>query len=298
MSIEKSRSGEKTNVVPKAAESRTVPLSPARTPEQSRQQEANNARTEQEQKDADRLLDTALGELEKRENKTNPDIRKDMQQAKKAANWEDGFQSFGEAIGKIFERLSLMLGEVFEKFSKDKNTPKNWFDRPSFTREERYSRAKENLKNRYTGVRLEFLGKHITAQEFINAAQKVGYRNGRPQPYKWGGDGADGRGIDCSGLMIAALQETGAVKGDATARDLYSTSQKKDITAGEVGDCIFWKGGSSGIKHVAIITKVLPGSPPRYETIESSSRLNGVGSDIITVNPRKYAIGRLPCVRA
>ncbi len=94
--------------------------------------------------------------------------------------------------------------------------------------------------------------------------------------YEWGGEGDVEGGVDCSGLIMAALEEQlGLARGDATAE-----SMRQHLTAGikkgaenprdaKVGDLLFFvpRGGSEAT-HVAVIAETF--GDGRVRVIQSS----------------------------
>jgi hypothetical protein len=84
-------------------------------------------------------------------------------------------------------------------------------------------------------------------------------RGYRKCSYEWGGRGKNGKGIDCSGLIVEALCDLDCAKGDTTAQILYDHFVKSKDNPSQVayGDFVFWH-ESKGVTHVAVVNKVLP----------------------------------------
>lgn len=69
-------------------------------------------------------------------------------------------------------------------------------------------------------------------------------------PYVFGGD--DFSGVDCSGLVILALQSVGVFpyKQDATAQGLFERYQKYQTGIAEFGTLLFYGKSTAEITHV------------------------------------------------
>ena len=93
-------------------------------------------------------------------------------------------------------------------------------------------------------------------------------------PYVWGGTSLTG-GADCSGFVLSVLSEFG-YSLPRVAVDQYNASTKKDISALEPGDLVFY---GSGITHVALYI----GDGQIVHA--ANSRLGIIVSDITWMNP-------------
>ena len=106
-------------------------------------------------------------------------------------------------------------------------------------------------------------------QEIVDfALQFVG------NPYVWGGTSLTG-GADCSGFVLSVFSEFG-YSLPRVAADQYNASTKKDISALEPGDLVFY---GSGITHVALYI----GDGQIVHA--ANSRLGIIVSDITWMNP-------------
>ena len=93
-------------------------------------------------------------------------------------------------------------------------------------------------------------------------------------PYVWGGTSLTG-GADCSGFVLSVFAEFG-YSLPRVAADQYNASTKKDISALEPGDLVFY---GSGITHVALYI----GDGQIVHA--ANSRLGIIVSDITWMNP-------------
>jgi len=93
-------------------------------------------------------------------------------------------------------------------------------------------------------------------------------------PYVWGGTSLT-NGADCSGFVLSVLGEFG-YSLPRVAADQYNASTKKDISALEPGDLVFY---GSGITHVALYI----GDGQIVHA--ANSRLGIIVSDITWMNP-------------
>ncbi len=141
----------------------------------------------------------------------------------------------------------------------------------------RLAELREQMKE-YASVGFEIKGSLSPQELLANAKDFEGTR------YRWGGNNKNG--IDCSGLVIAAAENT--VDGDTTAAGLDALSDYISPSAAKPGDAIFWNDGS----HIALIEKDLGNG--KYQTIEAAKGLGKVGRT--TRDLRGKHVGRLPFV--
>ena len=93
-------------------------------------------------------------------------------------------------------------------------------------------------------------------------------------PYVWGGTDLN-NGADCSGFVLSVLSEFG-YSLPRVAVDQYNASTKKDLSALEPGDLVFY---GSGITHVALYI----GDGQIVHA--ANSRLGIIVSDMTWMNP-------------
>ncbi len=130
--------------------------------------------------------------------------------------------------------------------------------------------------------------KQVTADEVLQAAHRYEGRS-----YEWGGEGRSQGGIDCSGLVIQALRDTGAISPncDAGAAYIFDIAQKIPPMEGEEGNMLFWDTPGKGITHVAIIEKNLGNG--NYLVFDSSRTTGRVTTRVVQAD-NIHKVGILP----
>lgn len=69
----------------------------------------------------------------------------------------------------------------------------------------------------------------------------AGARRWLGTPYDWGGEGLDGEGVDCSGLVIAAYRAAGVpLKGRPVAADLGKMGREVSLAQAQPGDVVYY----------------------------------------------------------
>lgn len=133
---------------------------------------------------------------------------------------------------------------------------------------------------------------YTAAQYAAKAASWVGrpYVLGQPVPY----DSANPRAMDCSGLIIALNNTSGALPmGDDTAAGLYNRTSAVKAGSEKVGDLVFLRNNparSNGIGHVAVLTSKL--SNGDWRIVEARGRASGVVATTLSYwRTRKHYTG-------
>ena len=140
--------------------------------------------------------------------------------------------------------------------------------------------------------RIEAWADKTNPEDLISSAQKhIG------EKYVWGGVG-DGRGVDCSGLVVAALQERGVVSSsyDNSAAGFFDGTIPKKPQDVKRGDLVFLQSGGR-ITHVEIATgpvqngeiPILDASSATHNAGKVTERTQKINSRVLVGTPLFYS---------
>jgi cell wall-associated NlpC family hydrolase len=99
-------------------------------------------------------------------------------------------------------------------------------------------------------------------------------------PYKWGGSNV--LGIDCSGLVLKVLHDSGLTLVDQTADQLYRYCLEIGVESGKRCDSLIFFGSKERITHVGISLGVIDGD---WYMINAS----GAGRNSLTMSKEELA---------